>query len=68
MYSVFVVNSENNVESKQITPGIKVDDLWVIKDGLDPGDKVIIDGIQKVRNGIKVNPSVIEFKSVNNSN
>ena len=67
-YSVFVVDKENTIKSKQITPGNVVGDLLIIEDGLNAGDKVVIDGIQKVRNGAKVNPSVIEFESQNNSN
>jgi len=62
-YSVFVVNAENIVETKQITPGNKIGDLWLIDDGLDAGDKVISQGIQKVRNGMTVNPTVKEFIS-----
>jgi membrane fusion protein (multidrug efflux system) len=66
-YSVFVVNSENKVESKQIETGSTSGDLWIIKDGLKAGDKVIIDGIQKVRNGVEVEATEIEFISQNKS-
>jgi membrane fusion protein (multidrug efflux system) len=67
-YSVFVVDNNNTVISKQITPGVVVGDLLIVKEGLSAGEKVIIDGIQKVRNDAKVNPSVVEFESQNNSN
>ncbi len=67
-YSVFVVDNENTIKSKQITPGNVVGDLLIVKEGLKAGEKIVIDGIQKVRNGAKVNPSVIEFKSQSNSN
>ncbi len=67
-YSVFVVNSDSKVESRQIIVGAKIGDLQVVNEGLKPGDKVIIDGIQKVRNGVEVKASVVEFKSQNHSN
>lgn len=67
-YSVFVVSDENKIENRQIIAGNKIGDLWVIKEGLNAGDKIVIDGIQKVRNGIEVEATEIEFKSQNNSN
>ncbi len=66
-FSVFVVGNDSIVKSKEIVPQAKIKDLLVVKEGLKEGDKIIIDGIQKVRNGIKVNASVVENKSVNNS-
>lgn len=61
-YSVLVVNN-NKVESRQIVPGARSGDLWIIKEGLKAGDKIVIDGLQKVRNGSEVNATEIEFKS-----
>jgi len=62
-YSVFVVNVENKVESRQVEVGETVDDFWMIESGLNTGDKVILEGIQKVRPGMVVVPEVVEFKS-----
>ena len=39
------------------TPGEKVGDLLIVRDGVKPGDRVIVDGIQKARPGSPVNPS-----------
>ena len=64
-YSVFVVNKDNTVESRQVKVGERIGDLWLITDGLKVGETVVIDGLQKVGSGLKVNPSLIEFKSVN---
>ena len=66
-YSVFVVNNENKIETRQIIVGAKINDLWIIDDGLNAGDKVVIDGIQKVRNGVEVDATDIEFTSQSNS-
>ncbi|MFV0270040.1 MAG: efflux RND transporter periplasmic adaptor subunit [Draconibacterium sp.] len=62
-YSVFVVNSENKVETRQITPGNKIGDLWLIKDDLQAGDRIISEGLQKVKNDMIVNSTVVEFNS-----
>lgn len=55
-YQVAVVDGENNVNIRTITPGDRVGSEWIIADGLKPGDKVVAEGIQKVRQGAHVNP------------
>jgi len=62
-YSVFVVNNENKVESRQIVAGERKGDLVIIKEGLQKGEKVVIDALQKVGTGLKVNPQVTVFES-----
>jgi len=62
-YSVFVVGADNVVENRQISAGAKIGDLLVVSEGLNKGEKIIIDGIQKVKNGVSVNPTLIEFES-----
>jgi membrane fusion protein (multidrug efflux system) len=62
-YSVFTVNAENQIETRQIEAGIKVGDMWIVNKGLNAGEKVLIEGLQKVRNGVTVSPEVVEFKS-----
>ena len=66
-YSVFIVNSENMIESKQVKVGERIGEFLVIKDGLNDGDKVILEGVQKVRSGMEVVPEITEFKSQINS-
>ena len=65
-FSVFVVNSENKIERKQVEIGDKIDDLWIIKEGINSGDKVVLEGLQKVASGMEVIPEVTEFKSQSN--
>jgi membrane fusion protein (multidrug efflux system) len=62
-YSVYVVNDDNSIVAKQISVGKRIDDLWLITDGLEGNELIVIDGLQKVASGMKVNPTVIEFKS-----
>jgi len=55
-YQVAVVGSDNKVNIRTVQVGDRVGSDWVISDGLKPGDKVIAEGIQKVRSGALVNP------------
>jgi membrane fusion protein (multidrug efflux system) len=64
-YSVYAVNDSNKVESRQIIPGQRIDDLWVITEGLKSNEKIVIDALQKVRTGMEISPSLIEFQSQN---
>ena len=56
--SVLVVGADNTVSQRTIRPGESVGDLLIVRDGVKPGERVIVDGIQKARPGAKVNPSV----------
>jgi len=55
-YQVAVVNDENTVQVRNVKMGERSGDLWIVSDGLKPGDRVIAEGIQKVSDGIKVTP------------
>ena len=65
-YSVFVVKEDNTVEARQITVGERLGDLRLITEGLNAGESVVIDGLQKVSSGLKINPTLIEFESKTN--
>jgi RND family efflux transporter MFP subunit len=53
---VYVVATDGKVLEKPITPGPLYRGLRVIRDGLAPGDAVIIDGLTRARPGAKVSP------------
>ena len=52
--TVYVVDAENRVEARQIVNERMVDNQWMITDGLQDGDRVVIEGRQKVRPGAEV--------------
>jgi membrane fusion protein (multidrug efflux system) len=56
LQSVLTVGPDNKVMARSVTPGDRVGDRWVINQGLKPGDKVIVEGVMKVRPGAPVNP------------
>jgi membrane fusion protein (multidrug efflux system) len=55
-YQVAAVDSNDTVSIKPIHVGDQIGSLWVVRDGLNPGDRVIVDGIQKVGPGMHVKP------------
>jgi RND family efflux transporter MFP subunit len=56
-----VVTADNHVEYRGIKLGPMIDGLRVVKDGLKDGDKVVVNGLQRVRPGIVVAPTEIEL-------
>jgi membrane fusion protein (multidrug efflux system) len=53
---VAVVGPDNKVDIRRVKPSEKAGSLWVIDEGLKPGEKVVAEGIQKVRQGMTVSP------------
>ena len=62
-YSVFVVNAQNIVESRQITISERIGDLRLVSKGLQAGEDIVIDALQKVRTGTTIVPEKIVFES-----
>jgi len=56
IYQVAVVDPGNKVDIRAVKMGDRVGNQWIIADGLRPGERVVAEGIQKVRQGIQVNP------------
>jgi RND family efflux transporter MFP subunit len=55
-YQVAVVGSDNKVNIRLVKVGERVGTMWIIEDGLKPGERVVVEGVQKVRGGVTVNP------------
>ena len=53
---VFVVDTDNRVQRRDITTGVTVGTQWAVKSGLMAGETVVVSGVQKVRAGQIVNP------------
>lgn len=52
--TVLVVNAKNQVEVRSVTASQAIGSQWLISNGLNTGDKVIVSGLQKVRPGVSV--------------
>jgi len=55
-YQVAVVDGENKVSIRTVKVGEAVGTEWIVLEGLEPGQRVIAEGVQKVRPGMRVNP------------
>ncbi len=56
MPTALVVNAEKKVERRQLVTDRAVGDAWLVTAGLKAGEQVIVEGLQKVRPGVQVNP------------
>lgn len=55
--TVFVVGADNKVAVRPVTADVAQGDKWIVSDGLKAGDKVIVEGMQKVKPGAVVKPA-----------
>ena len=58
--TAMVIGEDNKVEQRQVTPERTVGNRWLISDGLQAGDRLIVEGLQKIRPGAPVKP--VELK------
>jgi len=56
-FLVAVVGADNAVELRPVTPAERVGSLWVIDKGLKFGERVVVEGVQKVKTGVRVIPT-----------
>jgi RND family efflux transporter MFP subunit len=63
-YQVAVVDDQNKVGIRTVKVGDRVGTQWIIADGLKRGERVVVEGVQKVRAGMQVNakPFAVEGK------
>jgi membrane fusion protein (multidrug efflux system) len=55
-YQVAVVTPENKVDIRPVKVGERSGNLWIIDKGLNPGERVVVEGLQKVKAGMPVEP------------
>jgi membrane fusion protein (multidrug efflux system) len=59
-FQLYVVGAGNKIEVRDVQPGPEVDNMVVIENGLDGGESVVVEGLQKVRTGMTVDPKPTE--------
>jgi membrane fusion protein (multidrug efflux system) len=59
-YQVAVVTPENKVDIRPVKVGERTGSLWIIDQGLKPGERVVVEGLQKVKAGMTVNPQPLQ--------
>ena len=64
IYQVAVVGGDNKVNFRVVKVGNRVGTDWIIKDGLKPGEQVVVQGFMRLRDGVQVNPKPFVAASV----
>lgn len=62
---VFVLDNNNQVYSRSFVPKTRYSDFYIIQSGLLKGDKVVYEGIQKLKEGMQIKPQLMPLDSLN---
>lgn len=63
-YFVVVVAADGTITQRPVKTGARLGQLWVIEDGLKQGEQVLVEGLLKLRPGMKVKPTVVSLESL----
>ena len=56
--SLFVVAPDQTVQTRAVRMGPRLGPLWVVEEGVKPGEHVVVKGLQQIRTGIRVEPTL----------
>jgi multidrug efflux system membrane fusion protein len=56
--SLFVIAPDRTVQVRTVRMGTRVGPLWVVEDGVKPGEHVVVKGLQQIRAGMRVDPTL----------
>ena len=62
IYNVAVVGGDDTIDLRMVTPAQRIGTLWVIDSGLKAGERVVVEGLQKVRAGVKVKAEMVKIE------
>jgi RND family efflux transporter MFP subunit len=65
-YQVAVVGSDHKVSMRTVKPGATVGTMWVIDEGLQPGEQVVVEGLQQLKQGTLVTPKPVHLSGEGN--
>ena len=65
-YQVAVIGNDHRVSMRTVKPGETVGTMWVIDEGLKPGEQVVVEGLQKIREGTLVTPKPVHLSGEGN--
>lgn len=61
---VYVVDASNKVKARSFVPSSRVDQLYIVQSGLKPGDRIVYEGIQSLKDGMTITPKTVPAKSL----
>ena len=62
-YIVNVIGDDDKVQVRSVKTGPKIKQFWLITEGLKPGERIVYEGLQRVKEGAVVKPTVKEIES-----
>jgi membrane fusion protein (multidrug efflux system) len=61
---VYLVGKDNTVKMKSFAPKTRLDEFIVVQSGLDANDTIVFEGIQSIKDGVKINPQYVEADAI----
>ena len=61
---VFVVDESNRVKMTNFIPKVRFSYYYIVESGLEPGDRIVYEGIQSIRDGMTINPETVSMDSL----
>jgi membrane fusion protein (multidrug efflux system) len=63
LFQLAVVGNDGTVDIRQVEMGPRVDDEWIVESGLEAGERIALEGLQRLRPGTKVVPNPVSTAS-----
>jgi RND family efflux transporter MFP subunit len=61
---VFLVGPNNTVKMQSFVPQVRISENYVVRSGLNPGDKIVYEGVQNIRDGAQIKPRLENMDSL----
>lgn len=61
---VFVVNTDGTVKMKTFKPRTRIDEYFVVESGLTAGDRIVYEGVQNIKDGMRIEPNMLATDSL----
>lgn len=63
-HSVWIVDAQGEAQTRAVQLGARIDGEWIVRHGIEPGERVVVDGVQKLRPGLPVHALPIGHNQV----
>jgi membrane fusion protein (multidrug efflux system) len=63
-YQVMVVKEDNTLETRVVELGPKLGNMWAVSEGLEAGDRIVLEGLQRARPGTQITPRIEAFEFI----
>ena len=61
---VYVVEKNNVVAMRNFIPSVRINDYYIVQSGLSNGDNIVLEGVQSIKNGMRIQPKTIQSDSL----